>query len=130
MNSPPQTRLGAASTAPRDRTHLDCGFNSSSFTSSLQPFADLRREHRIRSLSARFLEAYGAGDKATARRIDTARVAEIRARSPRQVARMEAGIYKRARRTIKQGAMYLHLRGALPAWLATATFRVFRLRSV
>lgn len=38
MTSPPQTRLEAASTAPRDRTRLNCGSNFSSFSSPFERF--------------------------------------------------------------------------------------------
>ena len=57
--------------------------------SSLQRFLDWRRERRIRSLTQRCTDSLDLGDAVLARLWDALRMAEIRRRSPQQVARME-----------------------------------------
>jgi hypothetical protein len=112
----------------RDRTDNASSRNRSTAINPLQRLRDWRREHCIRSLSAQFLEAYSAGDKAKARHFDQLRLIEIRLRSPQQVERMESNLGTRIRRTVKGRTMNAFLHGYIPATLVTALFRVLRLR--
>ena len=57
--------------------------------------ADLQREERIASLSQMVKEAHAAGDKLETRRLFNEFRAEVLARSPEQVARMEAELNQR-----------------------------------
>ena len=95
-----------------------------------QRFRDWLHEHEIKRLSAACRESYEAGDKPKARHFWQAQAAAIKARSPEQVARMEARMGLRLRRTLKQRVMDAFLRGRIPSRVVTTTFRLFKLRSL
>jgi len=57
--------------------------------------ADRQREDRIESLSRMVKEAYAAGDKLETRRLFNEFRTEVLARSPEQVARLEAELHER-----------------------------------
>lgn len=57
--------------------------------------ADQQRENRIEALSRKVKEAHAAGDKLETRRLFEEFRAAVLARSPEQIARMEAEMQKR-----------------------------------
>jgi hypothetical protein len=96
----------------------------------LQRFRDWSLERRINQLSTEVLRLIRAGEKTSARIVDTERMQLIRSRSAGQVARMEARMDFNVRRTIKRRVMDTFLRGHLPSTFVAAVFRLLRLRNL
>jgi hypothetical protein len=136
--SSPQTRRSQAVTAARlrDRTHITSAANPITATNLLQRAASTVRvrvtnqinEHRLRRASRAYLAAARCGDR-SAQVAAWARYGALHAkRSPACIARLEARLGTRMRRTIKRNLMTAFLHGALPKRCVVAAFRLFGLR--
>jgi hypothetical protein len=129
-------RKSPAATGLRDRTHNTSVSNPITGVSHVHGVAaklrdrlvDHINEHRLRHASRAYLAAATRGDR-SAQVAAWKRYRALHAqRSPACVARLEARLGMRLRRTIKRQLMTAFLHGALPGRFVTVAFRIFGLR--
>lgn len=131
-----RTRRSPAATGLRDRTHNTSALNPTTVSSPWKNavaklrnrLADQVNEHRLRRASRAYLAAATRGDR-SAQVAAWARYSALHAkRSPACIARLEARLGTRMRRTIKRQLMTAFLHGALPSRFVAVVFRLFGLR--
>jgi len=129
-------RKSPAATGLRDRTHNTSALNPITGVSQAHGIAaklrdrlaDHINEHRLRHASRAYLAAATRGDRSGQVAAWTRYSALHAKRSPACIARLEAQLGIRLRRTIKRQLMTAFLHGALPGRFVTVAFRIFGLR--